>query len=214
MESEPLRRATGFATLRQFIHAAPAPVERCGMCSTRLPETHQHLVDLDSRTLVCACQACAVLFHGEGSARYRRVPRDVRRIPDVRLAEETWESLSIPIRMAFLFYSSRGAKPLAVYPSPAGAIESSVSPAAWDELLRKTPAVGAMAPDVEALLVNRLSPEAPEYYIAPIDECHRLVGVVRTHWRGLAGGAVWAEVERFFRQLKVRAGSRGEVSHA
>jgi hypothetical protein len=37
----------------------------------------------------------------------------------------------------------------------------------------------------------------------PIDECFRLVGLIRTHWRGLSGGtAVWAEIGRFFTALK------------
>jgi hypothetical protein len=214
MDSEPLRRATGFATLRQFVPTAPL-VERCGMCSARVAEVHQHLVDLDARTLVCACQACSILFNGQSNARYKRVPRDLRRIPDLRLTEETWESLSIPISMAFLFYNSRAGKPVAVYPSPAGAIESSLSLAAWDELRLTTPALRVMEPDVEALLVNRLSAQAPEYFIAPIDECHKLVGLVRTHWRGLAGGEVWMQLERFFGGLRQRATYRTrEVPHA
>ncbi len=55
-------------------------------------------------------------------------------------------------------------------------------------------------PDVEALLVNRLS--SPRYYRAPIDQCFRLVGIIRTHWRGLSGGQeVWQEIDRFFGEL-------------
>ena len=43
-------------------------------------------------------------------------------------------------------------------------------------------------PDVEALLVNRVG-AVREYFIVPIDECYKLVGLIRLHWRGLSGGA-------------------------
>ena len=45
-----------------------------------------------------------------------------------------------------------------------------------------------------------------EYYIAPIDECYRLVGLIRANWRGLSGGSeVWAEIGRFFSDLRSHA---------
>lgn len=67
-----------------------------------------------------------------------------------------------------------------------------------------------MEADVEALLVNRVEysrgTEKAEYFIAPIDECYRLVGVIRAGWRGLSGGTeVWRDVHRFFDGLRRRA---------
>ena len=51
------------------------------------------------------------------------------------------------------------------------------------------PALQEMEPDVEALLVNRIGHARgfsdPEYYIVPIDECFKLVGLIRTRWQGL-----------------------------
>jgi hypothetical protein len=75
----------------------------------------------------------------------------------------------------------------------------------WDD-----PTLNEMDTDVEALLVNRLGPakghNGPGYYILPIDECFRLVGLVRTHWRGLSGGTeVWREIGQFFSQMKERS---------
>jgi hypothetical protein len=59
-------------------------------------------------------------------------------------------------------------------------------------------------PDVEALLVNRVG-AARDYFIVPIDECYKLVGLIRLHWRGLSGGAVvWGEIGRFFDELRRR----------
>jgi hypothetical protein len=58
-------------------------------------------------------------------------------------------------------------------------------------------------PDVEALLVNRVETKR-EYYLAPIDVCFQLVGLIRVHWRGLSGGdLVWGEIEKFFSRLQM-----------
>ena len=44
------------------------------------------------------------------------------------------------------------------------------------------------------------------HWIVPIDECYALVGLIRTRWRGLTGGAeVWGEIGRFFEELDRRA---------
>jgi hypothetical protein len=56
------------------------------------------------------------------------------------------------------------------------------------------------------LLVNRLRGHA-DYYLVPIDDCYRLVGLIRVGWRGLGGGAeVWREIDDFFAQLRQRCG--------
>jgi hypothetical protein len=66
-----------------------------------------------------------------------------------------------------------------------------------------------MQPDVEALLVNRLG-TSREYYIAPIDQCFELVGIIRMHWRGFSGGSkVWEKIQAFFDRLKASAVSPG-----
>jgi hypothetical protein len=59
---------------------------------------------------------------------------------------------------------------------------------------------------VEALLVRRLG-AARDYYRLSIDECFRLVGLVRMHWRGISGGAeVWKEIDQYFARLRERDG--------
>jgi hypothetical protein len=63
-----------------------------------------------------------------------------------------------------------------------------------------------MEPDVEALLVNRVG-STHEYFLVPIDECYRLVGLIRANWRGLSGGTeVWKEMKDFFDGLKRKCG--------
>jgi hypothetical protein len=116
----------------------------------------------------------------------------------------------VPISMAFFFRSTPDARVVAFYPSPAGAIESLLPLETWNDIEAANPIVTEMEADVEALLVNRVGHArgftAPEYYLLPIDECYKLVGLIRANWRGLSGGTeVWQEIARFFDEVKNRA---------
>lgn len=193
-----------FAVLRRFVPQRAA-VERCEVCSAELPPEHEHLVDVSTRQLTCACQACAILFSGKANGKFRRVPRRIRYLADFELSDAQWESLLIPISMAFFFRSSVAGKVIALYPSPAGATESLLDFESWDEIRRDNPVLDEMEPDTEALLVNRMR-GAADYYLLPIDECYRLVGLIRTHWHGLSGGPeMWEAIGKFFAELKGKA---------
>ncbi|HEX4145438.1 MAG TPA: DUF5947 family protein [Pirellulales bacterium] len=200
------------STLRRLIRqrASTASVEHCELCSAPLAAEHQHLIEPASRRLVCACDPCALLFDQPIGGRYRRVGRDVRLLTDFVITDDQWDSLLVPINMAFFFYNTPAGKIGAFYPSPAGATESLLSLDAWDNIARANPTLLSMAPDVEALLANRLGAmrgfAGHEYYLAPIDVCFELVGLIRTHWRGLSGGSeVYQHLTRFFADLKHRA---------
>jgi hypothetical protein len=42
-----------------------------------------------------------------------------------------------------------------------------------------------------------------ERWLAPIDDCYRLVAVIRRNWKGLSGGRdVWPAVGEFFAGLR------------
>jgi len=62
----------------------PPGTERCEMCQTVLDARHGHLVDLDKRSIACACRACYLLFTHEGAAggRYKAVPERICHDPD------------------------------------------------------------------------------------------------------------------------------------
>jgi hypothetical protein len=203
--------------LRQFARKRTKG-ETCEMCSAEVAADHEHLIDAQTRKLICACNACAILFSSQTSAKFRRVPRRVRWLGEFRMSDAQWDSLMIPIEMLFIFRSSASGKVLALYPSPAGAIESSLSLETWSEIEQENPVLGELEIDVEALLVNRvgaLRGVKPEFYTVPIDECYKLAGLIRMHWRGLSGGTeVWRAVGSFFEELRARAGGSVEAQNA
>ncbi len=228
--AETLRPRGGFAALRQLVKPSrgqqPAG-EHCEMCAVLLAEQHPHLVEIATRRIVCTCDACALLFDTPAPTKFRRVPRRIRRLVDFRLSEAEWGDLLIPINMAFFFQSTPSERIVAMYPSPAGAVESLLPLESWTNMVAENPLLAAMEPDVEALLVNRLAPKhdfvEAEYFLAPIDECYKLVGLLRMNWRGLSGGTeVWEHVRRFFVDLRQRStavegnrsnGHRAEENH-
>ena len=202
-----------FLALREFTRKRAA-VEHCEMCNRELRVEHEHLIEPVNRKLVCACDACAILFLSQSGAQYKRVPRRVLFLRDFQLSDAQWEGLGLPIEMVFFFRSAPQGRVIALYPSPAGPTESQLSLEMWADLESMNPILPEMEADVSALLVNRVGyvrGTAPaEYYLVPIDECYRLVGLIRTHWRGFSGGVgVWREIDRFFSVLKKKANGGG-----
>ena len=202
-----------FGVLRQFTRsrsAASRALEHCEFCVAALHHDHPHLVEIAKRQIICVCDACALLFDGLENSKYKRVSRSSQYMPNFEMTDGQWESLMIPINMAFLFRSSLENKIVALYPSPAGAVESLLLLDAWAEIEAHNPSLHQLKPDIEALLVNRVGHahglRDAEYYIAPIDECYKLVGLIRTNWKGLSGGTeVWNEVGRFFTELRSKS---------
>jgi Family of unknown function (DUF5947) len=195
-----------FAALRQFVRKGPQSAGQCELCAAPLGHEHSHLLELDKRRVTCACESCSILFVNNARQRYRRIPREVRQLTNLLMDDQDWNSLLIPIKLAFFVQNSALERIVAQYPSPAGAMESCPEPEYWNAIVERNPVLRQLAPDVEALLVNRLSNPA-RYYRTPIDRCYRLVGVIRTHWHGFSGGAeVWQQVNRFFHELDAACG--------
>jgi hypothetical protein len=191
-----------YSAMRKF--AVRKPAEFCSLCRVEIEAHHSHLVDPVNRQIFCACSNCQHTF-GEI---YRTIPTRVQLLDDFDLADSQWDALMIPINIAFFVRRSAGI--VAVYPSPAGPIESPISADHWREIENSHSVLQNMASDVEALLVNRLGAakghEGTSYFVVPIDECFRLVGLIRTHWRGLSGGTeVWRAISIFFSEMKERS---------
>jgi hypothetical protein len=195
------------AGLKRFFDRRPQrrSDERCDFCDVELIGAHSHVVNVSTstRSLMCVCRACYLLFthDGSGGGRYRPVPdRYVSVDTDIG-----WEALQIPVGVAFFFFNSSLARVAAFYPSPAGATESLLPLDTWTTIVRAHPFLAELAPDVEALLVRRTRDQS-ESFIVPIDACYELVGRIRRHWRGFDGGPEAREqVDEFFSCLRGRS---------
>ncbi len=64
------------------------------------------------------------------------------------------------------------------------------------------PVLEDLDPDAEALIVNRMA--TPHMHaIAPLDDCYRLVGIIKATWEGITGGAAMeAAVQEYFDGLR------------
>jgi hypothetical protein len=240
--------SSGLRGLRRFVDkppaAAPTPAdvlkrftrprsldedqEVCEMCGEVIAHEHPHVVNVESRSLLCTCRGCYLLFTQEGAAggKYRAVPDRYLYDPAFRLSESQWDDIQIPVSMAFFFINSSMERFVSFYPSPAGATESLLDLGAWTEVIRANPQVPDLAPDVEAILLNKVDAGWPrpdrktdagwprpdrkteerfECFLVPIDACYELVGLVKVHWKGFAGGEkVWEEVTAFLDRLRDR----------
>jgi hypothetical protein len=181
--------------------------ERCEMCAQTIVGEHPHVVDIQAHRLMCTCRACYLLFTQGGAAqgRLRAVPERFRFAPGLRIGEETWTRLQIPVRTAFFLPGSQPERVMVFYPSPAGATESQLGFPDWEEVVQANPVLRTLEPDVEALLVHGRRGDAFRCFLVPIDTCYELVGRVRQTWRGFDGGEdAWREIDAFFAALQAR----------
>lgn len=178
-------------------------VEHCDLCGAELAADHRHLLHLEERRILCACEPCVAMRAGEGP--YRPTGSRLLWLAGLDLSEDLWARLRIPIGLVFFMRSSSTGGVVGLYPSPAGATECELDLAAWEELVAANPVLGDLDEDVEGLIVNRLGDEG-QSVIAPIDECYRLVGAVKASWEGISGGAaVERVVPAFLAELRGRA---------
>jgi hypothetical protein len=212
---QPLSTLRRIATTRRAAYDG----ERCEMCNEPVGAQHQHVVDLETRALLCTCRGCYLLFSSKGTQqRHRAVPERYLSFPAFRLGPGQWEQLEIPVALAFFFYNSVQDRTIAFYPGPAGATESELPLAAWQSVMDDNPGLGCVAPDTEALMIR--APGAPgterplaEALLVPIDCCYELVGQLRSLWRGFDGGQdARASIETWF--AAVRARSRPAIEGA
>lgn len=198
--------ATPFDVLRAIRSRQPPDpeIERCDMCATQIGDEHQHIVDLQSRALMCACRACYLLFTADGAQlRYRAVPDRYLSFPPT--AVDQWDALQIPVGLAFLFHNSVQGTTGAFYPGPAGVTESELPLDAWQTLRDSHPGFDLLEPDVEALLVQTAGGQ-PRCYLVPIDACYELAGRLRAVWRGFDGGQeARRQIAEFFEQIDRRS---------
>jgi hypothetical protein len=201
------------AGLRRFVREPPAARPRapddgshCELCPISLAGDHKHLLDLEERRIVCVCPTCWSMRSGE--ARYRPTGSRTLWLDGLALPDEVWAAFQIPIGLAFFMRSTESGQVVGMYPSPAGATECELDLDAWDRLVALNPVLEDLDPDAEALIVNRLA-DPHVHAIAPLDDCYRLVGIIKATWEGISGGAeMEAAVARYFDGLRATANVR------
>ena len=200
-----------FAKLKRFVEPQRKPQsrERCEFCGVEIAEKHSHAVNTETRSLMCVCRPCYLLFTHEGAARgkYKAVPERYLYAPGLILTDAQWNRLQIPVGIAFFFFNTSLGRMVVFYPSPVGATESLLSLETWDELAGTNPLLATLSADVEALLVRNVQRRGGfECYIVPIDACYELVGRIRRRWKGFDGGEeAWKEIDAFFADVRGRS---------
>ena len=176
--------------------------ESCDLCGNRIDADHRHVLHLTERRILCVCESCMALRSGDPEL--RPTGTRVLWLDDLELSDELWARFAIPIGLAFFLRDSAAGGVVALYPSPAGATESELDLDAWKELVTANPELMTLEADAEALIVNRMS-DPPRHAVAPIDECYRLVGMIKVSWEGISGGEGPQEaIDAFFGQLEAR----------
>jgi hypothetical protein len=188
---------------RSAAETMDANTEVCDLCGITIPERHRHLLHLGERRIECACESCWNVHSGDPD--YRPAGNRTLWLPDLHVPDDLWASFQIPIGLAFFMDSTVTACVVALYPSPGGATESELHFESWSRMRELNPVLRSLEPDIEGLVVNRLS-DPPAYAIAPIDQCYALTGAIKANWEGISGGpGVHEAVTRFFEDLRSEA---------
>ena len=136
---------------------------------------------------------------------------------DFRITDAQWDSLLIPIEMAFFFESSTcGAHRRDLSePGRTDRVAAAAGDVAGHRRGQPRPepdGAGCRSAGRQPDWVHIVTRQAPtrsacEYYILPIDECFKLVGVIRLHWKGLSGGTASVGGETFFAEILRQGGA-------
>ena len=178
------------------------------MCIEPIPDEHEHVVNTESRSLMCTCRGCWLLFtsNGAGGGKYRAVPDRYLALdePLVR-AGELGRAPDPGERGVLLHQLPHGRGRRLLPESRPGATESLLPLDAWSRLVADNDVLTTLEPDVEALLVRR-DDRHDEAYLVPIDACYELVGELRRLWKGFDGGTeARAAMDAFFARLQERS---------
>ncbi len=193
--------------LRRIASRRPvAADERCDLCGEQVADRHSHVVDIRTRSLMCTCRACHVLFtHDDVQLKYRSVPRRFLAFPDADISLGQWQGLAIPVDIAFLFYDSSLSRVVSLSPGQDGATESELPRDAWEDLVAANRGLETVRDDVEAVLLHKQG-GGVSCFLVPVDFCYELTDHLRQLWRGPDGGdEARLRLEQFFCDVIARA---------
>ena len=186
-----------FGALRQFVRRASVTWSAANFAAPKWRPEHPHLIEPGTQQAAMHLQRLRDSVQRHGNEIQAGAARACSRLQNFHLSDGQWESLMVPDQHGFLFPQHAGRTSGCVLSQPRGSDRVAACRSIPGKISRTLiPLLAEMEPDVEALLVNRVGHArgfaAPEYYVLPIDECYKLVGLIRANWRGLSGGTeVW-----------------------
>ena len=198
-----LRQLSAWAAPRSTTKLPVRESAGCELCPIGIGVNHRHLLNLEERRIVCVCETCWSMRSGD--AEFRPTGGRVLWLEDFTMPEELWAAFQIPIGLAMIMRSGLDDEMVTLYPSPAGVTEAELDALAWTRMTTDNPLLHDLVPDTEALIINRLA-NPPQHVIAPLDDCYRLVGMIKSRWSGISGGPeLSATVAEFFDGLRETA---------
>src|SRR5262249_32963797 len=150
------------------------PRAQCELCGAAIVDEHPHVFERAHRAIRCSCGACGVLFRDAGAAggRYRTIPNRVLELVPFSPRPEDWLRLGLRVEVVLLVPRDGW---VAIYPSPAGAVEAELSEEAAQALAELIPRSRRIERDVEALLLRRTRTGETRGFVVPIVTCYELV---------------------------------------
>jgi len=174
MSATELRQA--YSALRRFTSRREAH-ESCDLCALPIDDRHDHLLELATRRIACACRACALLFPEGHGVRFRSIRSRALPLRDTALTDDDFLVLQIPVRLFYLCPSRVHDTVFALYPNVAGATEATLPWPAWEALLHAHPTLSQIEPEVEGLLCDHIGGRS-RCFIASLDVSRHLVGLL------------------------------------
>ncbi len=128
-----------FGTLRRFARRRDSE-ERCELCGSAVAPEHEHLARAGTAAPGLRLPGLRHPVQRAGRAALpARSHGAFALLPGFLLTDAQWDSLLVPINMAFFFANSATGRVTAIYPSPAGATESLLPLETWEQIARDNP---------------------------------------------------------------------------
>ena len=110
-----------------------------------IPAEHRHLLHLDERRILCACESCLAMRGGRRRATARPGPGPSGST-DFDLPDELWATFAIPIGLAFFLTRASVGQRRRDVPEPGGRHRVRARARAWQELAEHEPGAGRSSP--------------------------------------------------------------------
>ena len=208
------RSASPLSALRRIATRPPPDpdVETCDMCAEVIGEDHPHVVDIESRQLMCTCRGCMLLFTAETAhLRYRAVPDRYLSFPDFDAVRGRLGRARHPGRSGVLLLQFGSRAPGRLLSGSGGRDRVGARPGrlvrrAWPPTRSSTcsPMTSRRCSSADPTMIIK-----PQCFLVPIDACYEFAGRLRQVWRGFDGGQdARAEIAGFFARVSARSRPR------